>query len=158
MRLLQSLFVMYDFRGRGHSHQSCQPLHLKFVSFPWESKYYKVQSRWKVTQNYMYMYMFWCFLELGIRRSGAQSLLCVKWPECPQNPHVCVRSCALYFFSKFAITKDQMVHVYYAPGKTREYNPFTLYRTYYGAYDETLSIDWTSDSKYGSFICKCMSN
>ncbi|XP_056011786.1 periodic tryptophan protein 2 homolog isoform X2 [Ostrea edulis] len=40
-----------------------------------------------------------------------------------------------------------MVQVFHAPGKTKEFNPFVLYRTFYGAYDETTCIDWTSDSK-----------
>ncbi|KAI0226931.1 Periodic tryptophan-like protein 2 [Lamellibrachia satsuma] len=47
---------------------------------------------------------------------------------------------------KFAVTKEKNVLVFHAPGKTREFNPFVLQRTFYGAYDETVSIDWTSDS------------
>ncbi|KAK2188503.1 hypothetical protein NP493_130g01036 [Ridgeia piscesae] len=47
---------------------------------------------------------------------------------------------------KFAVTKEKNVLVFHAPGKTREYNPFVLERTFYGAYDDTVSIDWTSDS------------
>ena len=48
---------------------------------------------------------------------------------------------------KFAVTKDDAVLIYYAPGKTREINPFTLHRKYTGAYGKTRCIDWTSDSK-----------
>ena len=46
------------------------------------------------------------------------------------------------------MTKETNVLVFHAPGKTREFNPFVLQRTYYGAYDETVSIDWTSDSRW----------
>lgn len=52
------------------------------------------------------------------------------------------------FFRKFAATRDNMVQVFHAPGKTKEFNPFVLYRSFYGAYDETMCIDWTSDSRY----------
>ena len=46
------------------------------------------------------------------------------------------------------MTRENKVMVFHAPGKTREYNPFVLYRTFYGAYDETTCIDWTTDSQY----------
>ena len=49
--------------------------------------------------------------------------------------------------SKFAVTRDTVVQVFNAPGKTREFNPFVLYRTYPGHVDDTTSIDWTSDSR-----------
>ena len=48
---------------------------------------------------------------------------------------------------KFAVTRENKIMVFHAPGKTREYNPFVLYRTFYGAYDETTCIDWTTDSQ-----------
>jgi len=48
---------------------------------------------------------------------------------------------------KFAVTRESKVLVFHAPGKTREYNPFVLYRTFYGSYDETTCLDWTSDSR-----------
>jgi periodic tryptophan protein 2 len=44
-----------------------------------------------------------------------------------------------------------MVMIFHAPGKTREFNPFVLQRTYYGAYDETVCIDWTTDSRLLSY-------
>ena len=54
-----------------------------------------------------------------------------------------------YFaFRKFAVTKENNVLIFHSPGQTREFNPFVLYRTFYGAYDETVSIDWTTDSQY----------
>uniref|UniRef100_H2YNU9 Small-subunit processome Utp12 domain-containing protein n=1 Tax=Ciona savignyi TaxID=51511 RepID=H2YNU9_CIOSA len=49
--------------------------------------------------------------------------------------------------SKFAVTKDNLVLVYHAPGRNRELNPFKLIRTFYGAYNDTTCIDWTSDSR-----------
>ncbi|XP_005103088.1 periodic tryptophan protein 2 homolog [Aplysia californica] len=49
--------------------------------------------------------------------------------------------------SKFAVVKDTVVQVFYAPGKTREFNPFVLYRTYPGHVDEAVCLDWTSDSR-----------
>lgn len=36
--------------------------------------------------------------------------------------------------------------MYNAPGKNKEFNPFLLIRTFYGAYDENVCLDWTSDS------------
>lgn len=48
---------------------------------------------------------------------------------------------------KFAVTRDTVVQVFNAPGKTREFNPFVLYRTYPGHVDDTTCIDWTSDSR-----------
>ncbi|XP_077866137.1 LOW QUALITY PROTEIN: periodic tryptophan protein 2 homolog [Saccoglossus kowalevskii] len=48
---------------------------------------------------------------------------------------------------KIAVTKENVTLVYHAPGHCKEYNPMVLYRSYYGAYDETTSIDWTTDSK-----------
>ncbi|XP_053398750.1 periodic tryptophan protein 2 homolog [Mercenaria mercenaria] len=49
--------------------------------------------------------------------------------------------------SKFAVTRENKVLVFHAPGKTREYNPFVLYKTFFGPYDETTCLDWTDDSK-----------
>lgn len=37
--------------------------------------------------------------------------------------------------------------LYHAPGKNKEFNPFLLKRTFYGAYDENVCLDWTSDSR-----------
>ncbi|KAL5012052.1 hypothetical protein ScPMuIL_010603 [Solemya velum] len=48
---------------------------------------------------------------------------------------------------KFAATRDNMVQVFHAPGKTRQFNPFALHKTFYGAYDHTVCLDWTSDSR-----------
>ncbi|KAK2164936.1 hypothetical protein LSH36_57g02051 [Paralvinella palmiformis] len=48
---------------------------------------------------------------------------------------------------KFAVTKENTILVFHAPGCTKEYNPFVLYRTFYGFYDETVCIDWTNDSR-----------
>ncbi|OWF52888.1 periodic tryptophan protein 2 homolog [Mizuhopecten yessoensis] len=48
---------------------------------------------------------------------------------------------------KFAVTRNSVILVFHAPGKRREFNPFQLFRTYQGAYDETVCIDWTLDSK-----------
>ncbi|KAK7503863.1 hypothetical protein BaRGS_00004986, partial [Batillaria attramentaria] len=48
---------------------------------------------------------------------------------------------------KFAVTRDTVVLVFHTPGRSREFNPFVLFRTYYGAYDATTCIDWSSDSK-----------
>ncbi|XP_070546732.1 periodic tryptophan protein 2 homolog [Ptychodera flava] len=48
---------------------------------------------------------------------------------------------------KVAVNKDNVTLVYHAPGQTKEFNPFKLYRSYHGPYDETTCIDWTSDSR-----------
>eukprot|EP00057_Strongylocentrotus_purpuratus_P000387 XP_001175743.2 PREDICTED: periodic tryptophan protein 2 homolog isoform X2 [Strongylocentrotus purpuratus] len=49
---------------------------------------------------------------------------------------------------KLAVTKENVALVYTTPcSSSREFNPLTLHRTYYGAYDETTCIDWTSDSR-----------
>ena len=46
------------------------------------------------------------------------------------------------------ITKENVALLYHAPGKKREFNAFQLDKSYYGPYDETTCIDWTTDSKY----------
>ncbi|KAL8606486.1 hypothetical protein ACOMHN_037717 [Nucella lapillus] len=48
---------------------------------------------------------------------------------------------------KFAVTRDTVVLMFHAPGKARVFNPFLLYRTFFGAFDETMCVDWSSDSK-----------
>ena len=45
------------------------------------------------------------------------------------------------------MTKENNVLLFHAPGQAKEVNPFVLERTFYGAYDETVCIDWTTDSK-----------
>ncbi|PVD35256.1 hypothetical protein C0Q70_06537 [Pomacea canaliculata] len=56
----------------------------------------------------------------------------------------------------FAVTRDKVVLVFHTPGKSREFNPFVLYRTFYGAFDDTTCIDWSSDSKLLVVGSKCM--
>ncbi|RNA14795.1 periodic tryptophan 2 -like protein [Brachionus plicatilis] len=48
---------------------------------------------------------------------------------------------------KFAVCKENKVLLYHAPGKNKEFNPFVLIRTFYGAYDDNICLDWTSDSR-----------
>ncbi|OZJ06598.1 hypothetical protein BZG36_00413 [Bifiguratus adelaidae] len=48
----------------------------------------------------------------------------------------------------FAVTHGKHVQVWRAPGYIREFSPFVLHRTYTGHYDQTTSINWSSDSKY----------
>nr|CAB3265326.1 periodic tryptophan protein 2 homolog [Phallusia mammillata] len=48
---------------------------------------------------------------------------------------------------KFAVCKDNVILMYHAPGKTMSLNPFSLYRTFYGAYNDVTCIDWTDDSR-----------
>ena len=50
--------------------------------------------------------------------------------------------------SKFAVLRDTVVQVFYAPGRTHEFNPFVLYRTFPGHIDLTTCLDWTSDSRF----------
>uniref|UniRef100_A0AAR2KZ89 Small-subunit processome Utp12 domain-containing protein n=1 Tax=Pygocentrus nattereri TaxID=42514 RepID=A0AAR2KZ89_PYGNA len=47
----------------------------------------------------------------------------------------------------FVVTKENVALMYNAPGKNREFNAFALDKSYYGPYDETTCIDWTTDSK-----------
>ena len=47
----------------------------------------------------------------------------------------------------FALTKENAVFVYLAPGVCREFNPFVLERTFHASFDQTTCIDWSSDSK-----------
>ncbi|KAI8390883.1 WD40 repeat-like protein [Radiomyces spectabilis] len=47
-----------------------------------------------------------------------------------------------------AVTHGKQVQVWKSPGFTREYAPFLLHNTYNGHYDDVLSIQWSSDSKY----------
>ena len=51
------------------------------------------------------------------------------------------------FDRKLVVTKENVALLYHAPGKHREYNALVLDKTYYGPYDETTCIDWTTDSK-----------
>ena len=46
------------------------------------------------------------------------------------------------------MTKGNKILLFHAPGRTKEFNPFVLQRTFYGAYDEVVSIDWSSDSRF----------
>ncbi|XP_019625240.1 PREDICTED: periodic tryptophan protein 2 homolog [Branchiostoma belcheri] len=48
---------------------------------------------------------------------------------------------------KFAVTRENHTLVYHAPGKTHDFNPFRLYRSYHGPYDDATCIDWTDDSR-----------
>lgn len=43
--------------------------------------------------------------------------------------------------------KENRVLLYDAPGKNKEFNPFSLRRTFYGAYDDNVCLDWSSDSQ-----------
>jgi periodic tryptophan protein 2 len=48
---------------------------------------------------------------------------------------------------KFAVCKQDKVLIFHAPGRTKEFNPFLLQRTLYGAYDINVCLDWSSDSR-----------
>ncbi len=50
-------------------------------------------------------------------------------------------------FRKFAVCREDKVLIYQTPGHGKEFNPFVLQRTFYGAYDETTCLDWSSDSR-----------
>lgn len=41
--------------------------------------------------------------------------------------------------------------LYYTPSHSKEFNPFVLKRTFYGSYDDTVCLDWTSDSRLNYF-------
>jgi len=43
------------------------------------------------------------------------------------------------------------VLLFQSPGYSKTFNPFVLLRTFYGPYDETTNIDWTSDSRFGIY-------
>lgn len=58
---------------------------------------------------------------------------------------------------KFVVTKENVALMYHAPGKQREFNAFVLDKSYYGPYDETTCIDWTTDSKCFAVGSKDMS-
>lgn len=58
---------------------------------------------------------------------------------------------------KFVVTKQNVALMYHAPGKHREFNAFVLDKSYYGPYDETTCIDWTTDSKCFAVGSKDMS-
>lgn len=47
-----------------------------------------------------------------------------------------------------AVTKENNVFVYLAPKScTKQYNPFVLEKVFHFSYDETVCLDWTSDSR-----------
>ncbi|KAI8898667.1 WD40-repeat-containing domain protein [Globomyces pollinis-pini] len=47
-----------------------------------------------------------------------------------------------------AVTHENQIQVWHAPGFTREFAPFIMYKTYTGHYDAVTSITWSNDSKY----------
>ncbi|KAJ3260331.1 hypothetical protein HK103_000966 [Boothiomyces macroporosus] len=47
-----------------------------------------------------------------------------------------------------AVTHGNQVQIWHAPGFTREFAPFVLYKTYSGHFDLVTSICWSKDSKY----------
>ncbi|TPX44060.1 hypothetical protein SeMB42_g03179 [Synchytrium endobioticum] len=47
-----------------------------------------------------------------------------------------------------AVTIGKLLQIWRAPGFTREFAPFVLFRTLGGHYDAILSISWSADSKY----------
>lgn len=49
--------------------------------------------------------------------------------------------------TKFAVTKEDKMLVFYAPGKNINFNPFQLLRMFYGAYEDNVCIDWSTDSR-----------
>lgn len=61
-----------------------------------------------------------------------------------RNPVTCIK------FSpdgtKFAISMGKVLLVYHAPGKTREINPFRIFRTYHDAQDDITNINWSDNS------------
>lgn len=48
----------------------------------------------------------------------------------------------------FAITHENKVNVWKAPGHTREFAPFVLYFTALGHHDAVTNINWSADSRY----------
>lgn len=48
----------------------------------------------------------------------------------------------------FAVTHGKNVQIWHAPGNSREFAPFDIYKTLTGLYDDTVCIDWSSDSRY----------
>uniref|UniRef100_UPI00358E2AAB periodic tryptophan protein 2 homolog isoform X2 n=1 Tax=Myxine glutinosa TaxID=7769 RepID=UPI00358E2AAB len=58
---------------------------------------------------------------------------------------------------RFVVTKENIALMYSAPGRSREFNPFALEKTYYGPYDETTCIDWSDDSRCFAVGSKDMS-
>ena len=47
-----------------------------------------------------------------------------------------------------AVSHGKLVQIWHAPGYTREFAPFVLFKEYPGNYDSVLSITWSKDSKY----------
>ena len=47
-----------------------------------------------------------------------------------------------------AVTHGKHVQIWHAPGFTREFAPFVLFKEYPGHYDTVTSITWSRDSKY----------
>ena len=47
-----------------------------------------------------------------------------------------------------AVTHGRQVQVWRAPGHTKDFSPFSLYRSYPGQYDGTLCLDWSEDSRW----------
>ncbi|KAJ3365689.1 hypothetical protein HDU91_002105 [Kappamyces sp. JEL0680] len=47
-----------------------------------------------------------------------------------------------------AVTHGNHVQIWHAPGFTREFAPFVLFKEFAGHYDTVLSLSWSPDSKY----------
>lgn len=47
-----------------------------------------------------------------------------------------------------AVSQGKHVQLWAAPGKTKDFSPFTLIRTYGGQYDEVSTIEWSACSKF----------
>ena len=56
-----------------------------------------------------------------------------------------------------AVTHGKHIQIWHAPGFTREFAPFVLFKEYPGHYDCVNSITWSRDSKYFLTTSKDMS-
>ena len=45
------------------------------------------------------------------------------------------------------MTHGKHIKVWHAPDHSKEFAPFSVHRTYTGLYDDTVCIDWSSDSR-----------
>ncbi|XP_072280204.1 periodic tryptophan protein 2 homolog, partial [Pyxicephalus adspersus] len=80
-------------------------------------------------------------------------------PSCPRRSPLSVPSCprCSCLCRKFVVCRGSLALMYFAPGKSREFNAFALDKTFYGPYDETTCIDWTDDSRCFAVGSKDMS-
>ena len=60
-------------------------------------------------------------------------------------------------FRFYAVTHERGLKIYKTPGHVKQFNGDFLFKVFTGAYDDTTCLNWSSDSKYISFLMALIS-